>query len=97
MDKQMVLEKLTSNLEEIRQRFSVSEIAIFGSLARGEPTPRSDIDILVTFEQKATFDGFMDLKFYLEQLLAAPVDLVTDNALRPQVREAIEQEVIRVA
>lgn len=97
MDKQVVLEKLSGSLEEIRQRFSVSEIAVFGSFARGEPTPRSDIDILVTFEQKATFDGFMDLKFYLEQLLAAPIDLVTNNALRPQVREAIEQEVIRVA
>jgi len=49
----------------------------------------SDVDILVVFDQKATFDLFMDLKFYLEELLGTSVDPVTDKALRPHVRQAI--------
>jgi predicted nucleotidyltransferase len=55
------------------------------------------VDVLVAFKQKATFDLFMDLKFYLEELLGRGVDLVTDKAIRPQVRRAIDQEMINVA
>jgi predicted nucleotidyltransferase len=97
MDKQTVLTKLTNRMEEIRQRFSVKTLAIFGSTARDEAAQNSDVDVLVVFEHKGSFDLFMDLKFYLEELLAAQVDLVTDKALRPQIRQAIEQEMIRVA
>jgi len=97
MDKQAVLKRLTDCMEEIKQRFSVKALAIFGSIARDEAAQDSDIDVLVVFEHKAGFDLFMDLKFYLEELLAAKVDLVTDKALRPQIRRAIEQEMIHVA
>jgi predicted nucleotidyltransferase len=97
MDKQTVLTKLTDCMAEIRQRFSVKALAIFGSIARDEATQNSDIDVLVVFEHKGSFDLFMDLKFYLEELLAAQVDLVTDKALRPQIRRAIEREMIHVA
>ena len=97
MNKQVVLKQLTDNSEEIRQRFSVKAISIFGSIARDEASDNSDVDVLVVFDQKANFDGFMELKFYLEDLLGAGVDLVTDKALRPQVRQAIEQEMIHVA
>jgi hypothetical protein len=51
----------------------------------------------VAFNEKATFDLFMDLKFYLEELLGTEVDLVTEKALRLQIRQAIEQELINVA
>lgn len=97
MDKQAVLTRLTDCMEEIRQRFSVKTLAIFGSIARDEAAQNSDVDVLVVFEHKGSFDLFMDLKFYLEELLAAHVDLVTDKALRPQIRKAIEQEMIHVA
>jgi len=97
MDKEVVLRRLKANAEEIRQRFSVKAISIFGSIARDEASDDSDVDVLVVFDQKANFDGFMELKFYLEDLLGAGVDLVTDKALRPQVRQAIEQEMIHVA
>ena len=92
----MALTKLKSKSSEIRRRFSVKKLSIFGSVARGEGTAQSDLDVLVAFEQKATFDLFMDLKFYLEELLGINVDLVTDKALRPQVRQAIEGEIIDV-
>jgi len=94
---QAILMHLEENIGEIRRRFSVAKLSIFGSFARGEGTAQSDLDVLVAFDRKATFDLFMDLKFYLEELLGIKVDLVTDKALRPQVRRAIEGEIIDVA
>jgi predicted nucleotidyltransferase len=97
MTREEVIAVLKDRLGEIQQRFSVRSISLFGSVVRGEATPDSDIDVLVVFEGKPTFDAFMDLQFYLEDLLGACVDLVTDNALRPQVRRAIEGELVNVA
>jgi predicted nucleotidyltransferase len=95
--KEEVIRALKERLGEIQQRFGVSRISLFGSVVRGEARHDSDIDVLVVFESKATFDAFMDLKFYLEDLLGARVDLVTDDALRPQMRLAIEGELVDVA
>ena len=97
MDKQTIIMRLKDNLEQIRQRFSVERLSVFGSVVRDEVGEDSDVDVLVVFEKKANFDIFMDLKFYLEELLGMGVDLVTEKALRPQVRRAIEQEMIDVA
>ncbi len=97
MNKQVILTQLAGRMEEIRQRFSVKKLSIFGSVARGEVSDSSDVDVLVAFNRTANFDIFMDLKFYLEELLGMGVDLVTDKALRPQIRRAIEQEMVDVA
>jgi hypothetical protein len=97
MNKQVILTQLTGRMEEIRQRFSVRRLSIFGSVVRGEASEGSDVDVLVVFDRKATFDLFMDLKFYLEELLGTGVDLVTDKALRPQIRRTIEKEMVDVA
>lgn len=96
MTKQTILELLNKNLDTIRTRFGVRHLSIFGSVARDEALAGSDVDILVSFE-KASFDSFMDLKFYLEDLFAAPVDLVTDKAMRPEIRSSIEKELVNVA
>ena len=97
MTRQAVLEKLESNIGDIRRQFSVKELGLFGSVARDEAGQKSDVDVLVEFVEKSSFDLFMDLKFYLEELLGAGVDLVTNKALRPQIRESIERELINVA
>lgn len=97
MDKHTVLSRLSECAPEIRRRFSVKALSVFGSVARGEAAEGSNVDVLVAFKQKATFDLFMDLKFYLEELLGRGVDLVTDKAIRPQVSRAIDQEMIDVA
>ncbi len=97
MNKQAILTQLTGRMEEIRQRFSVRRLSVFGSVVRGEASEGSDVDVLVVFDRKATFDLFMDLKFYLEELLGTGVDLVTDKALRPQLRRTIEQEMVDVS
>jgi len=97
MDKKVVLEKLSAGAEEMRRMFRVKRLSVFGSVARGEASENSNIDVLVAFEQRATFDLFMELKFYLEDLLGTGVDLVTEKALRPEVRQAIEEEKIDVS
>ncbi len=97
MNKQAVLTRLVTSMGEIKQRFYVKSLAVFGSIARNQADDNSDVDVLVVFSQKASFDLFMDLKFYLEDLLGTKVDLVTDKALRPQIRQVIERELINVS
>ncbi len=75
----------------------VASLALFGSLARDEARAGSDADVLVTFSVPVTFDLFMDLKFFLEDLLGMPVDLGTAQSLRPRIRPAVEAEAIYVA
>ena len=96
MKKHEVLHRLTEHGLEIRRQFAVKELAVFGSVVRDEADAGSDVDVLVTFEGRADFDRFMDLKFYLEALLGAQVDLVTQDALRPRLRPKIEREAIYV-
>jgi predicted nucleotidyltransferase len=71
----------------------VRRIDIFGSFARGEQKESSDIDILVEFE-KPTFQNFMNLSFYLEDILGREVDLVTVKGLHPRIRSHVEKDVI---
>ncbi|MEN6575906.1 MAG: nucleotidyltransferase family protein [Phycisphaerales bacterium] len=97
MTKEQVIEVLGKHLAEIRHRFAVQRLSLFGSVARDEAGLGSDVDLLVVFEGKPTFDAFMDLKFYLEDVLGGTVDLVTDKAMRPQVRQAISGELVDVA
>ncbi len=75
----------------------VKLLAIFGSVARDEARPDSDVDILVEFEGSVTFDRYMDVKFYLEDLLETRVDLVSKRSLKPLIRSTVEQEAIYVA
>jgi predicted nucleotidyltransferase len=80
---------------ELMERFGVAKIGIFGSFSRGEERPDSDIDVLVTFQKdRKTFDNFMGTKFYLEDLFKRKVDLVTDAALKPLIRDPILQDVV---
>ena len=78
---------------EIKDKYSVSKIGVFGSYARGEEKESSDIDILVEF-QETTLHNFMGLIFYLEELLGKEVHLVTNNALSPYMRPNVEKEVV---
>ncbi len=96
MNRKEALRALTERSGEIRRRFAVKDLAIFGSRARDDARPESDLDVLVTFEGAPEFDRFMDLKFYLEELVGVQVDLVTERALRPELRPQIEQEAIHV-
>jgi len=75
----------------------VGELYLFGSVARDEAGEESDVDLLVEFAGPPSFDRFMDLKFFLEDALGIPVDLVTRRALKPILRSEIERDAVRVA
>lgn len=97
MNRVAVLKLLNEHREQVRKRFGVKRLALFGSAARDELREDSDIDVLVEFEGPATFDGYMDLKFYLEALLGRPVDLITRDAVKPRMQPFIERDLIDVA
>ncbi len=84
-----VLATLQRLKSEFSTRFSVSRIGIFGSVARGEQTEASDIDILVELSRPVGFFTFVELEEYLSLCLGAPVDLVTPDALKPLIREQV--------
>jgi predicted nucleotidyltransferase len=88
------IEILRNHEHVIKAKYHVSKIGIFGSFARGEAKEGSDVDVLVEFDKGSkTFDNFMDLKFYLEELFSRKVDMVTVEALRPQLKDDILKEV----
>lgn len=91
-----ILAVLTFHREEIRNRFGVKRLALFGSVARDETHLGSDVDVLVEFNKPATFDGYLDLKFFLEEMLENPVDLVTVKGLREELRPMVEREAIGI-
>jgi len=92
-----VLKTLRARRAELAKRFGVRDLALFGSFARGEERPESDIDILVEFDGPPTFDGYLELRDFLGALLGPRVDVVTVGALRPRVRERVMKELLRVA
>ncbi len=93
----MAFQRLSELLPTARARFGVRDLAVFGSVARGEARHTSDVDVLVDFVGPANFDGFMGLKIFLEENLGVRIDLVTRAALKPRLRERIEAEARRVA
>jgi hypothetical protein len=96
-NKETLLQRLQSHQKEIRS-FGVSRLGIFGSFAKGTSIhPDSDIDLLVEFEKdKKTFDNFMDLSFYLEELLGRRVELVTPQSLNKYIGPTILNQVENV-
>ena len=77
----------------LTERFGVVDLALFGSTARDQASPESDIDILVRFDGRAGAKRYFGTWSYLEDLLGRPVDLVSDNALRPEFRPYVEADV----
>lgn len=76
------------------KRFGVKRCGLFGSFVRDQPNPQSDVDILVEFQpDKKTFDNFMGLALFLEELLGRKVDLVTLESLSPYIGPHILREV----
>lgn len=96
MNRQRALKLLSRSKPELKTRFGVIRLALFGSLARDTATTSSDVDVLVAFDGPATSKRYFGVQFYLEDLLGCPVDLVTEKALREELRPYIEQERIDV-
>ena len=89
---QEILTTVSANEVKIKS-FGVRSLSLFGSSARGEDTSDSDLDFVVEFEKK-TFDSYMDLKLFLEELFERPVDLVLADKIKPRLRAVILREAV---
>lgn len=89
-----VLEVLCSLKAELRERYHVESIALFGSYAREEQGEGSDIDVLVEFGSGADLFDFIGLSQYLEEKLGTGVDVVPEAALRPEIRSQVTRDLL---
>jgi len=96
MSRDAIIELIQANRAKLDE-LNVKSLAIFGSVARGDDRPDSDLDVLVEFEGMATFDGYFDLKEFLEELVGRRVDLATQKAIKPRLRSYIEKDLLHVA
>ena len=96
MNRDEVLNLLRAHKATLSQRFGVTELALFGSFARDQAADDSDVDILGRFDGSTDWRKYFGVQFYLEDLLGRPVDLVTDKALRAEIRPYVEREAVNV-
>jgi hypothetical protein len=96
MDRSEALALLSQHKPELQRRFGVLRLALFGSRARGQSRADSDADVLVAFDGPADSARYFGVQFYLEDVLGCPVDLVTEKALRPELRPFVERDAIDV-
>jgi predicted nucleotidyltransferase len=97
MKRDEVIQRLRNENTKLTSQFGVKTLLLFGSVAKDEATPSSDVDLLVEFNRPVGYFGLFSLQDYLEKLLACPVDLGTPESLKPHLRERIMGETIRVA
>lgn len=96
MNRARAIELLTQSKAELSARFGVTDLALFGSTARDTARSDSDVDVLVSFDGPATSARYFGVQFYLEDLFGTPIDLVTDKALRAELRHYVEREAVHV-
>lgn len=100
MNKVIKMQKIKSDIKdlqkEIEKEFHARVIGVFGSYARGQQKEKSDLDILVKFFEGATLFDFIGLAEYLEDKLSLKVDIVSERAVRPEIKDEIFKQVIKV-
>jgi len=92
-----LIDMIANRTAELREEFGVVSLSVFGSVARGDHSAHSDIDLLVEFERPIGLLRFVGLKLRLEEILERPVDLVEPDALHPRLRDRILAEAVRAA
>lgn len=95
MKRETVLRTLRSHKKEFQQR-GIKSLRLFGSVARDEANPDSDIDLLVEFDRPIGLFEFIGLQQYLESLLGCKVDLGTPRSLKPYLKDEVLKEAILV-
>ncbi len=97
LNKNSIFEELIKHKEKLKS-FGVQKIGLFGSFADNTQTEKSDIDFLVEFEEgKKTFDNYMELKFFFEEIFQRKIDLVTPKSIKPFLKESILKTVLYAA
>ena len=97
MDRARLLKLVRDAMPDLVARYGILHLDLFGSFARGEAGPESDVDFLVTFIGDPSFGRYMGLKEDLEMLLDRKVDLATPASLKPRIKDVILVESFRVA
>ena len=97
MRRSEALAVLARHRHELDGEFRIASLALFGSVAQDEAKPESDVDILVEFRETPGLSEYMRLKWWLEERLGRPVDLVMKSALKDWARPTVEAEAVRVA
>ncbi len=92
----MVADLIRSNMNQLKEQYNVSSLALFGSYVRGEQTPESDVDMLVEFSQPITFFKFIDLEEKLSTILGRKVDLVSKNGMKPRIYEHVKRSLLYI-
>jgi uncharacterized protein len=93
-NKSELLEIIQAMKQELEANYNVKSIGIFGSVVRGKPNRRSDIDILVEFKRPIGFFKFLELEELLSKRVGGKVDLVSKKALKPEIGRTILAEVV---
>ena len=96
MTRDEIIRLISSHRDRLTE-LKVKRLALFGSVARGEDQPDSDVDVLVEFEAALTLSLYMDLKFYLEKITRRRVDLVLSDSLTPRLKPHIEEDLVDVS
>lgn len=96
MNRSEALKLLTQSKPALAARYGVVHLALFGSTVRDTARSDSDVDVLVAFDGPATSERYFGVLFYLEDLFGVPIDLVTEKALRTELRPFIEREAVHV-
>ncbi len=91
-----ILAKLETLKPELKRLYKVQEIGLFGSWVRGEQHAKSDIDVLVDFEEEADLFDWIGLALYLEDVFGCPVDVVPRKALRQELQPTVLKQVVKV-
>jgi hypothetical protein len=96
MDRRDVIEAVRGQMELLRTDYHVKSLALFGSLVKGVSTESSDVDMLVEFSEPIGFFKFIELENLLSHAIGRKVDLVTKAALRPLIRDEVEQSLVSI-
>lgn len=85
---------LRAHLPELRERYQIKSLGLFGSYVRGEQKKRSDLDVLVEFERAPSLFTYIEIEDYLSELIGIKVDLVMKSVLKPAIGQRILAEVV---
>lgn len=96
MDKNTIIEFLKEHKQELKEKFGLQKIGLFGSYARGTATQDSDIDLAIEMDSENKFRSFFALKKYLEENLYPKIDLGIESTIKPIAKRYIDKEIIYV-
>lgn len=96
MDVNQIRLLILERKDKIKEEFKAEVLGVFGSYARGEEKKESDIDVLVRFGEGATLLHLVGLGYYLEDLFGVPVDVVSERALHPMMKDDVLKELVPV-